>query len=81
MTAGDSPSIVRLTPPFPAPDQLLLAGTRTDIDIAGVRFRHRREHLADRMEDDKWMTIGDRSWAVFVEAKTGTAGINKTWFR
>ena len=57
------------------------AGTRTDIDLLGVRFRHRREHLNDPMDDDKWMTIWDKDWAVFVEAKTGTGDFNKSWFR
>jgi hypothetical protein len=56
-------------------------GTRTDIDVLGVRFSHRREHLNDPMHDDEWVYETDKSWIIFAEAKTGIRDFNSSWAR
>lgn len=53
--------------------------TRTDIDVLGVRFRWRREHIADPMRDDDWVRVSDRTIVVFCDAKKGPEDLNPTW--
>ena len=53
--------------------------TRTDIDLLGVRFRYRREHLNDPMQDDDWIEKARRNILVFCEVKTGAQDLNASW--
>jgi hypothetical protein len=52
---------------------------RTKIDVVGVRFRHRREHLNRPMIDDDWIERPGRTIVVFCDAKTGAQDFNPTW--
>jgi len=55
--------------------------TRTEIDILGVRFPHRQEHLANPMSDDDW--IGNnplKTLVVFCDAKASDRDFNDAWF-
>lgn len=53
--------------------------TRTDIDVLGVRFRYRREHLDQPMKDDDWIARANRTVVVFCEAKKGADDFNPAW--
>jgi hypothetical protein len=53
--------------------------TRTDIDVLGVRFRYRKEHLIRPMKDDAWIEAAGRSIVVFCEAKRGPEDLNPSW--
>jgi hypothetical protein len=53
--------------------------TRTDIDVLGVRFQYRREHLDQPMKDDDWIARAGRTIVVFCEAKKGAADFNPAW--
>jgi hypothetical protein len=52
---------------------------RTEIDVVGVRFQHRREHLSKPMIDDKWVELASRTIVVFCDAKTGARDFNCAW--
>ena len=52
---------------------------RTEIDVVGVRFKHRREHFRDPMIDDDWIEQTKRTIVVFCDAKTGARDINLPW--
>ena len=52
---------------------------RTDIDVLGVRFRYRREHLAQPMKDDAWIEQANRTIVVFCDAKKGANDFNDAW--
>jgi hypothetical protein len=52
---------------------------RTEIDVVGVRFRHRREHLSRPMIDDDWIERAKRTIVVFCDAKKGAYGFNRAW--
>src|SRR6266403_1768319 len=52
---------------------------RTEIDVVGVRFKHRREHFRDPMIDDDWIEQAKRTIVVFCDAKTGARDINLPW--
>ncbi|PWT84236.1 MAG: hypothetical protein C5B58_05030 [Acidobacteria bacterium] len=53
--------------------------TRTDIDVLGVRFRYRREHLDQPMKDDDWIAQTNRTIVVFCEAKKRADDFNPAW--
>ncbi len=53
--------------------------TRTEIDVLGVRFLHRREHLAEPMDDDNWIGQIKRTIVVFCDAKIGAQDFNDAW--
>ena len=53
--------------------------TRTDIDVLGVRFKNRREHLDNPMTDDEWIEGARKNIVVFCDAKRGARDINQTW--
>jgi hypothetical protein len=53
--------------------------TGTEIDLLGVRFKHRREHLNHRMKDDDWIEAADKMIVVFCDAKAGSRGFNPPW--
>jgi hypothetical protein len=53
--------------------------TRTDIDVFGVRFKYRAEHLKDPMPDDNWVGDAKKTLVVFCEIKRGAGNINKAW--
>jgi hypothetical protein len=53
--------------------------TRTEIDVLGVRFRHRREHLNQPMKDDDWIERARRNIVVFCDAKKGAQDFNNAW--
>jgi hypothetical protein len=53
---------------------------RTEIDLLGVRFRYRQEHLAQPMKDDDRIISEDRTVVVFCDAKKGPQDFNKTWW-
>ena len=46
---------------------------RTEIDVVGVRFRHRREHLCDPMLDDTWIEQSKRTIVVSMGIDTKPA--------
>jgi len=52
---------------------------RTDVDILGVRFPHRKELLNNPMEDYPLLTNNKKSLVVFCEVKTGTCSLNGPW--
>jgi hypothetical protein len=52
---------------------------RTEIDVLGVRFRHRREHLSQPMKDDDWIEQANRTIVVFCDAKKGAYDFNEAW--
>jgi hypothetical protein len=52
-------------------------GTRTEIDVLGVRFRHRRE--LRQMMDDEWIEGENRTIVVLCDAKRGAEDFNKAW--
>jgi hypothetical protein len=52
---------------------------RTEIDIVGVRFRHRREHLDKPMIDDDWIERAKRTIVVFCDVKKGAQDFNPAW--
>src|SRR3974377_1531790 len=52
---------------------------RTEIDVVGVRFRYRREHLNRPMIDDDWIERDGRTIVVFCDAKQGAQGFNPAW--
>src|SRR5262249_44491398 len=52
---------------------------RTEIDVVGVRFRHRREHLSKPMLDDNWVERAGRTIVVFCDAKMGARDFNRAW--
>lgn len=54
---------------------------RTDIDVLGVRFRFRREHLAQPMFDDGWVEEEHSTIVVFCDAKKGAQDFNSTWWQ
>jgi hypothetical protein len=54
---------------------------RTEIDVLGVRFQHRREHFANPMEDDAWITKAASTIVVFCDAKRGARDFNDSWTR
>ena len=51
-------------------------GQRTDFDVIGVRFPHRREF---EQEHDEPEFQKPRPYFIFAEVKTGIAEFNKTW--
>jgi len=53
--------------------------TRTEIDVLGVRFQHRREHLSQPMKDDDWIERVQRTIVVFCDAKKGAQDFNNAW--
>lgn len=53
--------------------------TRTEIDVLGVRFRHRREHFSQPMKDDDWIERANRTIVVFCDAKKGAYDFNEAW--
>jgi hypothetical protein len=52
---------------------------RTEIDVVGVRFQYRREHLSNPMADDDWVQHSQRTIVVFCDAKTGAHDFNRSW--
>ena len=55
-------------------------GTRTEIDILGVRFPYRLEQPKDPMKDDReFSRIEDKPYIVFAEVKTRYCGLNTPW--
>ncbi len=52
---------------------------RTEIDVVGVCFRYRREHLDNPMVDDDWIERVERTIVVFCDAKKGAHGFNRAW--
>jgi len=52
---------------------------RTDIDVVGVRMKHRREHLKDPMRDAEWVEDAKRTIVVFCDAKTNARDFNAAW--
>jgi hypothetical protein len=54
---------------------------RTEIDVVGVRFRHRREHLSKPMLDDDWVELAARMIVVFCDAKKGASDFNPAWLK
>jgi hypothetical protein len=53
---------------------------RTDADVAGVRFPHRRE-FNDADVDQEWFARRTTVTAVITEVKNGTCAINGPWSR
>jgi hypothetical protein len=53
--------------------------SRTDIDVLGVRFRFRREHLKNPMKDAPWIEEAKQTIVVFCEAKKNSADLNSSW--
>lgn len=54
-------------------------GPRTEIDVLGVRFRHRCEHLNEPMRDDEWIKEANRTIVVICDAKRGAEDFNEAW--
>ena len=54
---------------------------RTEIDLFGIRFPHRKELLNNSMEDDKILTdlSHDKTLVVLVEVTLSKIKINETW--
>jgi hypothetical protein len=52
---------------------------RTEIDVVGVRFRYRREHLSKPMFDDVWVERAEQTIVVFCDAKKGANDFNSAW--
>lgn len=48
---------------------------RTEIDLVGVRFRHRREHLNKPMIDDRGIERAERTIVMFCDATSTCAPI------
>jgi hypothetical protein len=56
------------------------ARQRTDVDLLGVRFRHRQELLDDPMQDDPTVSECDTPCnLVIVEVKRGRCSLNGPW--
>jgi hypothetical protein len=56
------------------------AEQRTDVDVLGVRFPHRRELLLRPMADDKpFVDVRDRAYLVLAEVKRGQCRRNGPW--
>src|SRR5207245_2536240 len=54
---------------------------RTEIDVVGARFPHRREHLSQPMRDDDWVERAERTVVVFCDAKKGASDFNPAWLK
>lgn len=54
---------------------------RTEIDIVGVRFRYRKEHLENPMIDADWLTKSDSTVVVFCEVKARRGDFNPSWLK
>jgi len=54
-------------------------GQRTDIDVLGVRFPHRRELFENTMVDDEKIIHPTKIQIVFAEVKAGICTINNSW--
>lgn len=52
---------------------------RTEIDVVGVRFQYRREHLSKPMPDDDWIEHAQRTIVVFCDANKGAYDFNRAW--